>query len=168
MDDTQRKLDKYGPQGASSLTKDGTPISLGPLSGYVGYALRRAQLTLFDHFTTLLRQFDLRPGQFSVLLVIQHNPGLRATDVCNALEIRKPNLVPVIRTLQRRGWVQCRASPLDRRTQTLELTARGRQLLARALRVHAEFEQRLIKGLGKSAARRLVSQLLQLAEHRIP
>ncbi len=46
-----------------------------PLSGYVGYALRRAQGVIFADFNHTLAELNLRPGQFAVLMMIDQNPG---------------------------------------------------------------------------------------------
>jgi DNA-binding MarR family transcriptional regulator len=138
-------------------------ISLGPLPTFIGYSLRRAQLQVFEVFTQLMSQFELTPGQFSVLIVIGENPGLRATDVCNVLSVQKANFAPLIQHLERRGLVRRRPAPSDKRTQSLQLTAAGRRLLDRAMEVHTQYEHSLISKLGPAAARRLVEQLQELA-----
>src|SRR5580692_7287230 len=140
------------------------PVKLGPLARYVGYALRRAQLAVFASFTSVLSQFDLKPGQFAVLIVIDENPGLRATDVCNALGFQKTNFAPLIRTLEQRGLVRRRSSTHDRRTQTLQLTAHGKRLLTRATKVHRKLERAVVARVGAAATARLLEQLNALAQ----
>lgn len=153
-------------KGARAARRGPQPmkVSLGPLPGYIGYMLRQAQLTVFARFNAALSQFDLKPGQFSVLIVIDHNASLRATDVCNALGFQKANFAPLIRTLEQRGLVLRRDCERDRRTQTLQLTAAGKRLLARAMRAHDEFERELCERLGSSAARGLLDRLAELTQ----
>src|SRR3546814_2024019 len=50
-------------------------VDLGYLAGLLGYRLRRAQLAVFQDFITSMRDYDLRPAQFSVLAIIRANPG---------------------------------------------------------------------------------------------
>ena len=51
-------------------------IDLGYLDGLLGYRLRRAQLAVFQDFITSMRDYDLRPAQFSVLAIIRAHPEL--------------------------------------------------------------------------------------------
>ena len=54
-------------------------VRFGPLSGYVGYALRRAQLWSMAVYVEVMKELDLRPTQFSALILIHENPGIRPT-----------------------------------------------------------------------------------------
>ena len=49
---------------------------LGRLVGHLGYVVRRAQLWIFQDFIRTMAEVDVRPAQYSVLLVIEANPGL--------------------------------------------------------------------------------------------
>ncbi|MEN3384710.1 MAG: hypothetical protein V7608_4754, partial [Hyphomicrobiales bacterium] len=62
-------------------------IDLGPLPELIGYVLRRAQLVVFQDFFSAFAPFDISPAQFSVLTVIERNPGLTQTQVAAALGI---------------------------------------------------------------------------------
>jgi DNA-binding MarR family transcriptional regulator len=154
---------------AGRTAKPGKPVRrfrLGPLTGYLDYALRQAQLAVFANSVALLSRFELKPAEFGVLIVIDHNPGLRATDVCKALGLQKANFAPLVRSLERRGLVQRRSSALDRRTRALQLTVAGTRRLARARKLHERHQRSLTAGLGAAATRRLISQLLALAAWR--
>jgi hypothetical protein len=70
-----------------------------PLSGYVGYALRRAQGVIFADFNHSLAELGLRPGQFAVLMLIDRNPGTSQSSVSAALGIQKANFVATIADL---------------------------------------------------------------------
>ena len=78
-------------------------VDLAPLKGYVGYAVRRAQMAIFGDFVESLREVDLRPAQFGVLVVIGDNPGMRQSDVSGGLGIQKANFVPLISELEARA-----------------------------------------------------------------
>ena len=64
-----------------------------PLDEYVGYALRRAQIAVFEEFIREFEPLDLRPAQFSVLLVIHRDPGLNQSEVAARLGIQRANFV---------------------------------------------------------------------------
>jgi len=107
-----------------------------PLSGYVGYALRRAQGVIFADFNHTLAELDLRPAQFAVLVMIDQNPGTSQSSVSAALGIQKANFVAIIADLDKRGFVRRRKSHSDGRTYSLGLTPRGRAQLQRAAELH--------------------------------
>ena len=46
------------------------PIDVGPLARMVGYALRRAQLAVFDEFMAAFAELGLRPAQYAVLVLL--------------------------------------------------------------------------------------------------
>ena len=75
-----------------------------PLSGYVGYALRRAQGVIFADFNQSLAELGLRPGQFAVLMLIDRNPGTSQSNVSAALGIQKANFVATIADLEKQGY----------------------------------------------------------------
>jgi DNA-binding MarR family transcriptional regulator len=103
-----------------------------PLTGFVGYALRRAQGVIFADFSETLAELRLRPGHFAILTLISQNPGASQTSISVALGIQKTNFVQTIANLEQRGLVARRRSVSDGRTYELELTARGRRMLLRA------------------------------------
>jgi DNA-binding MarR family transcriptional regulator len=138
-------------------------IDLGPLSGSVGYALRRAQLTAYADFIATLEEVALSPGEFGVLTIINQNPGLRAADVCGALGILKTNFVTLLASLERRGLVERRNSQSDRRTLALSLTPTGVALLSRARTLQAHHETRMAKRLGTRGRAQLLQLLNRLA-----
>ncbi len=72
------------------------PGRFGPLGDYIGYALRRAQISSVTGFLEAMQEVDLRPTQFAVLILIHQNPGVRQTEVCAALGVQKNKFVPLL------------------------------------------------------------------------
>jgi DNA-binding MarR family transcriptional regulator len=138
-------------------------IDAGLLTGYLGYALRRAQLAAYSDFIATLGEVAISPGEFGVLTIIHQNPGLRPADVCTALGILKPNFVAVLASLERRGLVERRDSQHDRRAFALHLTTSGTALLQRARALQAEHEARLVKKIGARGRTQLLRLLNRLA-----
>ena len=139
-------------------------VKMTPLSGFVGYALRRAHLAVFADFSLALASLDLRPSQFAVLVLIDQNPGTSQSMVSAALGIQKANFVATIADLQQRGIVRRRKSGSDGRTYSLELTRSGRSLLQRASELHSVHEARLTAQLGSSGRSNLLDLLDRLAQ----
>src|SRR5271157_4262422 len=108
---------------ASRRTKADAPelgaIEYGPLERQLGYALRRAQIAVFRNFFRSFEGFDIRPAQYSILTIIECNPGLRQSEVSEALGIKRANLVAMIDELERRKLLRRDPAPNDRRSYAL-------------------------------------------------
>src|SRR6476469_9309142 len=91
------------------------PIDFGPLNQRIGYALRRAQLAVFNDFFDAFSEMDIKPAQYSALTIIENNPGLPQGRVAEALGIQKTNFVVMIAGFERRGLVMREPSKQDRR-----------------------------------------------------
>ncbi|MCY1372742.1 Transcriptional regulator SlyA [compost metagenome] len=99
------------------------------LDELIGYAMRRAQLKVFQHLVNKLSAHDLRPAQFSAMAIIDQNPGLMQADLARALAIEPPQLVPLLNKLESRALaVRVRCKP-DKRSYGIFLSKSGEQLL---------------------------------------
>ena len=139
-------------------------VDLGPLPGLIGYALRRAQLAVFQDFHRHFAEADIRPAQFSVLVVLQHNPGLRATQVATALGIKRTNFVPLFDGLEARGLAERRRVTGDRRASALFLTDSGAEMVARLEGLVARHEAKFAARLGVEGRFQLMGLLHRLTE----
>ena len=134
-----------------------------PLTGYVGYSLRRAQGVIFADFSQTLSELKLRPAQFAVLLMIDQNPGASQSGVSAALGIQKANFVAIIADLEKRGVVRRRKSDTDGRTYSLSLTPRGRGLLTHAAELQSLHEARVTAQIGPEGRLQLLGLLDRLS-----
>lgn len=138
-------------------------VDVGPLARMIGYALRRAQLAVFEEVIANFAELELRPAQYSVLMLLQHAPGLKQSDVAAALGIQRANFVVLFDGLERRGLARRSPAPNDRRSYALFLTEAGEALLERANKLEAEMEARLDAKLGPGGRDRLLELLGRLA-----
>src|SRR5437899_11190098 len=117
---------------------------MGELSDLLGYSLKRAQLRSFEDFIRCVAPLRLTPAQFSVLLLLDRNPGRNQTEIANTLGILRPNFVSMLDALESRGLCARMRSTNDRRSHILVLTDKGRAVLARAKKlVASKHEARL-------------------------
>ena len=68
---------------------------------------------MFRDFFAVFAPFDIKPAQYSILTIIERNPGLKQAQVCDALGIKRTNFVAMIDELERRGLVRRAESPGD-------------------------------------------------------
>ena len=145
--------------GGEPRRRNGQTPDLGVLKGHLGYFLRRAQVWVFQDFIRTLASLDIRPAQYSVLVVIGANRGLSQADVTELLGIERARLVRLLDRLEKRGLVQRLASPIDRRSHALKLTPAGRTLLKRARALASLHEARLLERLGPAHHRAMIDVL---------
>lgn len=139
-------------------------VRTAPLRELIGYALRRAQGAVYADLNDALAEVELRPLQFTLLLMVAENPGASQSGVCEALGIQKANSVPTMSELERRGLIQRKKSTSDARIYQLHLTAKGRRMLQRAGEVQSSHEQRLIERIGLDGRDQLLRLLGKLTD----
>lgn len=137
--------------------------SLGDLDGQIGFLLRLAQVAVFKDLIKVLKPLDLRPTDFSVLVVIGETPGLKQQQLGEALNIQRSNLVTILDQLQDRGLVQRGAVEGDRRSHALSLTLEGADLLTKAKGAHKRHVRAIALVLQRVDRSILVEGLTRLA-----
>lgn len=139
-------------------------LQLGELSELLGYSLKRAQLKVFEDFLNCVAPLQLTPAQFSVLLLLDRNPGRNQTEIANTLGILRPNFVSMLDGLESRDLCARMRSTNDRRSHILVLTEKGRAVLARAKKlVASKHEARLNELLGPEGRAALLEMLAKIA-----
>ena len=156
-----------GPTGSGA--EPGEPatrqqLNYGPLPSHIGYILRCAQLRSFRQFHETLSGLELSPAQFSVLVIVGFNPGLKQAEVAAALNIKRANLVALLDRLERAGLAQRVVSTTDRRSHALYLTDAGMALMKRAEGLIAHHEKTVEDRLGAQNKRKLFELLVKLQD----
>jgi DNA-binding MarR family transcriptional regulator len=136
---------------------------VSPLSRYLGYRLRRAQLTVYEDFFRTFADLELRPAHFGLLVVVGESPGLKQAEASAALGIQTPNFVALVDELESRGLAQRLRAENDRRSHALHLTKAGEALLKRVVARQEEHEARMTAKLGPAGREQLMSLLEKLA-----
>lgn len=135
-------------------------IDTSYLETLLGYNARRAALAVIGVFLQRMAPYGLRPVDFSVLTLIAHNPGITSRQICAALDILPPNLVGMIKSLDKRGLIERRPHPTDRRAQGLHLSPSGRKLQKDAQATATKLERDVASRLSEQELDQL-KELLQ-------
>ena len=154
------KAPKKALNKASSKTPKDPPadsIALGDLSNNLGYRIRRAQLWAFRDVSRRLAPFAVGPAQFSVLSIIDANPGINQLAIASALSIERAGLGRLVDRLEQQGFVRRTASQANRRYYVLDLTPAGAVLLKRLRPIVAQCEKAIAEKIGS----RVYDDLLQ-------
>jgi DNA-binding MarR family transcriptional regulator len=139
----RRQGAEAAPEGANSQ------LDFAELNDHVGYFLRRLQVAVFSNFIRTLAPLDVRPAQYSVLVLIAANPGRSQSAIGQALNIERARLARMLHELERRKWIERRAAPDDRRSHSLFLTEPGAKALARIRSLAARHEERMVELIGR-------------------
>jgi DNA-binding MarR family transcriptional regulator len=158
------KASRPARRGLADDATEGPALQLGELSELLGYSLKRAQLKVFEDFLHCVAPLQLTPAQFSVLLLLDKNPGRNQTEIASTLGILRPNFVAMLDGLESRDLCARMRSTNDRRSHILVLTDKGRAVLARAKKlVAAKHEARLNELLGPANRAALLGMLARIA-----
>ncbi|MGP6087974.1 MarR family winged helix-turn-helix transcriptional regulator [Antarctobacter jejuensis] len=100
-------------------------IRLGPMGDSLGYLLRLAQLQAFRAFYTTFEGERIRPGEFTVLMLIAENPGIRQGVLARALMIKRAHMTKMVQSFEEAGLIRRTVPESDRRAVELWLTDAG-------------------------------------------
>lgn len=132
-------------------------LHLGRLNSHLGYCLRRLQVLIFQDFITTLKAMKLRPAQYSVLLVIEANPGKSQALIGQSLGIERARLARLLHELERRKWIRRLRS--DGRSYSLILTREGETALTKIKNLAEKHEARIAKQVGPKRRMQLMDLL---------
>ncbi|WP_299701972.1 MarR family winged helix-turn-helix transcriptional regulator [uncultured Tateyamaria sp.] len=122
-------------------------VSDAALRDFVGYNMKRAFNVMQADLARTLEPFGLRMLTFSALSMIVENPGLRPSQLAEALSVERANVVVYVDQLEEAGWVTRAPSETDRRAYALQCTLAGRQVYEKARAAVRAHDRRMMDGL---------------------
>ncbi len=111
--------------------------------------LRKAARAVTQMYDEALRPSGLRGTQFSLLFLVDHEGPCGITEVARMLVLDRTTLTRNLKPLLDQKLLEVIDGP-DRRRRPIAITAKGRDVLAQALPLWREVQQRLAFGLGRS------------------
>jgi DNA-binding MarR family transcriptional regulator len=150
-------------------TDDRTPLarlSEGGAHAIVGYQLAQAAIVTSQVFDERVGRGGLRRVEFTILALVQSNPGVTARQMARALAVTPPNIAIWLDKLGSRGLVTRERSTSDARMQHVRLTARGRALVDRSVQLLLDGEREALGVLSTAEHAMLVELLHKVALSR--
>jgi DNA-binding MarR family transcriptional regulator len=135
--------------------KQDTQKAVGFMLSSLGYAVSR-------RFHRLLAPLELEPREFALLRAVSVAEGQSQQAIGERLQIPPSRMVAFVDTLERRGLLERRLNPNDRRARELHLTQDGHELLSRAFVLAAELERELCADLGSQEREQLLELLARV------
>lgn len=144
-------------------TKQTAPRVVDPtLNRFMGYHMKRAFNVVQSDLGKTLKPLDLRMLTFTALSLIRDNPGLSQSQLADAMDIERPNMVVIIDELERRDLIQRDRVPTDRRAYALTITLAGQRLCDRAVAAIEAHEARVFAGLDPDTRALMIGGLSQI------
>jgi DNA-binding MarR family transcriptional regulator len=138
------------------------------LLAIVGYQLAQAGVVTDRVFDSRVGgPMDLRRLEFTVLALLQGNPGATARQLSRALAVTPPHIAVTVDRLSARGLVERERGTSDARLQHLSLSPAGSALADRAAAALRAGEAEVMSGLS-SAERAMLAELLHKAALKRP
>src|SRR3954447_21395411 len=132
---------------SKELTPAGRLAEAG-LHEIIGYQIAQASIVTLTVFQRAAgAALELRPVEYTMLVLVNENPGGTAARLARALAVSAPNITMWLDKLQRRGLVRREASETDRRNQHLYITDKGRKVAEEATRRVVEAERHVFSHL---------------------
>lgn len=139
-------------------------IEYDVLDDLIGYAVRRAQLSIYEDFMRTLAAEDVTPQRFSSLVIIDSNPGISQTRLAEVMGIARSGVVSIIDRFEESGYVE-RKDAGDRRSYHLHLTRDGQKQLRRYKKAVLEHDARISSALNAAEKEQLKELLRKLGTH---
>lgn len=140
---------------------DGATLATAPFSA-VGFMVSSIGYAVGRRFHQVLAPLALEPREFALLRAVGAAEGQSQQAIGERLQIPPSRMVAFVDALERRGLLERRHNPLDRRTRELYLTDAGNALLARAFALAVELERDICAQLSVAEREQLVALLARV------
>lgn len=131
-----------------------------------GHLIRRLQQISASVFAERMKAVgvDLTSPQYAALALLREHPGIDQATLAGLIAHDRPTIGGVVERLAAKGLVERRTSATDRRAKRLELTRRGKRLLARLQPIVEALQKEILPGLSESERREFVRLAAKVAE----
>lgn len=147
------------PASGPNVGQNGVAQYDATLDELFGYHLKRAVNVLQLDLKATLKPFDLRMLTYTALVLIADNPGLRQSQLAEAMDVERPNMVVIIDALENRELIIRDRVPTDRRAYALHATLAGRLLCEKATIAVKAHEERLLHQLSPETRQTMIAAL---------
>ncbi|MDE1186869.1 MAG: MarR family transcriptional regulator [Pantoea sp.] len=127
-----------------------------------GFLLRRAHQISVSIFLQECEELRLTPPQHSILFVLHRWPGLDQTTLARAIGFDRATVGETLGGMETRGLLRRAVSAQDKRRKVLFLTAKGRDVMTRAIAAIHHTSDRLLAPLSAERRELFIEMLTQI------
>lgn len=129
-----------------------------------GYYIRRLQQIAVGIFLEETEAHGITPVQYAALYAAQRDPGLDQRTLAATIGFDTSTIGGVIDRLERRGLIERRASPSDRRVRLLHVSAEGEALLDTVIPAMLKAQKRILAPLAPAERPQFVAMLKKVVD----
>lgn len=119
-----------------------------------------------SQFAERLRVLELAPADAGILRLLRIASGPSQQELAGRLKIHPSRLVAILDNLEKRGFLERKPNPDDRRLYSLHLTKQGEEVLGKIGKVAREHQDALLVALTGEERAALGSLLLRIADQQ--
>jgi DNA-binding MarR family transcriptional regulator len=134
--------------------------------GQAAFLLAQLGAHAASQFAERLGVLELAPSDAGILRLLRMAAGLSQQELASKLQIHPSRLVAILDNLEKRGFVERRANPDDRRLYSLYLTKDGEEVLQKIGKVAREHQDALLSALSREERDELANLLLKIADQQ--
>ena len=139
----------------------------GPASDdEIAYLLVQLGFHVARRFSERLAPLGLEPRQFGMLTRLAANEGKSQQAMGELIGLNPTRMVFLVDELEKKGLVERRRNPDDRRSNELYLTDQGRAKLSEAQRINTDHDREIGASLSGAQRRELAALLRQVADEQ--
>lgn len=127
-------------KGELELTDSTRDESMG---FYIGNMYRK----MVQHISVQLRPFDITTEQFAILFQLNKSDGINQKELALRTSKDQPTITRILDVLGRKGLVEKKMCPNDRRAFLISVTAKGRELMEQAIPVENKALEQVFEGI---------------------
>jgi DNA-binding MarR family transcriptional regulator len=125
------------------------------------YKVRKAARAVTNLYEAVLRPMGLRATQFSLLMATRVMGPVTVVKLAQVMVMDRTTLTRNLQILEKRGLITIQPGE-DRREREVSLTALGMEVLAQAVPLWEEAQDRVRKGLGEERLQNLLGDLSEM------
>lgn len=129
----------------------------------VAFLLSQVGTRSAQEFARLLEPLRLSPADAGILRLLRQSPGISQQHLAETLGMHASRLVAILDALESRKLIAREPNPEDRRLYSLNLTARGTEMLAEIGQIARTHNELMCSGLKVSEAEQLAALLQKIA-----
>jgi len=164
----QTSSDSDKPNGKRRSAASRSTGKLEDLYGSPDFLIRRAHQIATAAFADACADLCLTPSQYAAMFALRQQSSLGQNALGRLIALDRSTASLVVKSLKARGLVVATSDPADRRKDFLELTDRGRLLLAQAEKRTARASTALLSVFDPDQAELFLSMLKTLNEAAPP
>jgi MarR family transcriptional regulator for hemolysin len=139
-------------------------LDLSAMQHLTGFLCTMVNVPARDAFQRCIgRPYQLREVEFTLLVLLQSNPGAAPKQLAQALNMPAPHVTVLLDRMAERGLLERRRSPADGRALEVHLSDKGRTLAQRVHEVSKTMEDSLLLPLSPGERAMLRELLVKLA-----